>query len=513
MHLINIGESIAEGEISLTLNQLTAREIINLVKKREISVYEITDSVFQQIEKVESKIDAFLYLNKEGALKKAKSIDDKIKQGEEIPILSGVALTVKDILAVKEMETTCGSKILKGFKPPYDATVIHALKDAGAIIIGKANMDEFAMGSSTENSAFKITHNPWDLERVPGGSSGGSAAAVAADESHVALGTDTGGSIRQPASFCGIVGLKPTYGRVSRYGLVAYASSLDQIGPLTKDVKDAAMIMNIICGQDKKDSTSANLRVPDYLESCKDGIKGLKIGIPREYFITGLSSEVKTVIENALMQFEKMGAKIEEVSLPHTEYSLPTYYLIATAEASSNLARYDGVQYGYRTKDYDELASLYKRTRTEGFGNEVKRRIMLGTYALSTGYYDDYYLKAQKVRTLIKQDFDNAFKMFDVLITPTAPSPAFKINEKVNDPLTMYLSDIYTIPVNLAGIPAISLNCGYSSTNLPIGMQIIGKSFDESTIIQTAYNFEKYGGVKKRKPELKFEKVKENIVE
>ena len=500
-----------EGEKKLTFNQLTLEEITRLIKERKISVYEAINDVFNQIERIDNKINAFLYLNRENALKQANHIDKQIKNGEKIPILSGVALTVKDILAVEGMETTCGSKILKGFKPPYDATVIRALKETGAIIIGKANMDEFAMGSSTENSAFATTHNPWDLERVPGGSSGGSAAAVAADETHIALGTDTGGSIRQPASFCGIVGLKPTYGRVSRYGLIAYASSLDQIGPLTKNVKDSAWVMNIICGQDKRDSTSAKLEVPDYLESCREGIEGLKIGIPREYFVEGLDREIKSAIENALKRFEKMGAKIEEVSLPHTEYSLPTYYLIATAEASSNLARYDGVQYGYRTKDFTDLSTLYKKTRTEGFGSEVKRRIMLGTYALSTGYYDDYYLKAQKVRTLIKRDFDKAFKDFDVLITPTAPTPAFKLGEKLNDPLTMYLSDIYTIPINLAGIPAISINCGYTKKNLPIGLQIIGKSFDEGTIIRAAYNFEKNSGVKKKKPEINSIKGKENI--
>ncbi|MEA2021423.1 MAG: Asp-tRNA(Asn)/Glu-tRNA(Gln) amidotransferase subunit GatA [Candidatus Caldatribacteriota bacterium] len=495
----------------MNLNLLTAREITNLVKEKKVSAREVTKDIFSQIDRIENKIKAFLYIDRENALKQAKNIDEKIKKGEKIPYLAGVALTVKDILAVKGMETTCGSKILKGFIPPYNATIINALKEAGAIIIGKANMDEFAMGSSTENSAFFTTHNPWDLERVPGGSSGGSAAAVAADETHVALGTDTGGSVRQPASFCGIVGLKPTYGRVSRYGLVAYASSLDQIGPLTKNVEDSAMMMNVICGQDKKDSTSANLEVPDYLESCKEGIRGLKIGIPNEYFIEGLDKEVKLAIDKALKLYEKMGAEIEEVSLPHTEYSLPTYYLIATAEASSNLARYDGVQYGYRTKNYRDLPSLYRKTRSEGFGSEVKRRIMLGTYALSSGYYDDYYLKAQKVRTLIKQNFDRAFEKYDVLITPTAPTPAFKLNEKVNDPLTMYLCDIYTLPINLAGVPAISINCGYSKNNLPIGLQIIGKPFDEETIIRAAYNFEQSSQLKKRKPEINLPKVKEEV--
>jgi len=432
-----------------------------------------------------------------------------VKNGDKIPSLAGVAVAVKDLIATRGMETTCGSKILKGFVPPYNATVINRLKEAGAIIIGKTNMDEFAMGSSTENSAFGPTHNPWDLGRVPGGSSGGSTAAVAADETFVALGTDTGGSVRQPASLCGMVGLKPTYGRVSRYGLVAYASSLDQIGPITKDVTDCALLMKVISGHDNMDSTSVNLEVPDYLKSCQKGIEDLKIGVPKEYFIEGIDPEVKDALDKALKIFEKLGAKIEEASLPHTEYSLPTYYLIATAEASSNLAKYDGVQYGYRTEDYENLSSMYQRNRSEGFGSEVKRRIMLGTYALSSGYYDAYYLKAQKVRTLIKEDFDKAFSKYDILITPTSPTPAFKLKEKVLDPLTMYLSDIYTVPINLAGIPAISLNCGYSKSNLPIGLQIIGKHFSEEIILRAAYNFEKHSDVEKRKPEICPAKYKE----
>jgi aspartyl-tRNA(Asn)/glutamyl-tRNA(Gln) amidotransferase subunit A len=382
------------------------------------------------------------------------------------------------------------------------------LKEAGAIIIGKTNMDEFAMGSSTENSAFGPTHNPWDLERVPGGSSGGSTAAVAADETFVALGTDTGGSVRQPASLCGMVGLKPTYGRVSRYGLIAYASSLDQVGPITKDVTDCALLMKLISGHDNMDSTSVNLEIPDYLKSCQEGIKGLKIGVPKEYFIEGIDPEVKDALDKALKIFEKLGAKIEEVSLPHTEYSLPTYYLIATAEASSNLARYDGVQYGYTAENHEDLSSMYQRNRSEGFGSEVKRRIMLGTYALSSGYYDAYYLKAQKVRTLIKEDFDKAFIKYDILVTPTSPTPAFKLKEKVLDPLTMYLSDIYTVPINLSGIPAISLNCGYSKSNLPIGLQIIGKHFSEETILRAAFNFEQNNAIEKKKPAIKPAKQK-----
>jgi len=493
----------------VTLNQLTAHEVVSLIKKKKITAYEVMQDVFNQIDKVDNSIKAFLVLNREEALKQAKEIDAKVKNGEKILPLAGVAVAVKDIIATRGTETTCGSKILKGFIPPYDATVINRLKEAGAIIIGKTNMDEFAMGSSTENSAFGPTHNPWDLERVPGGSSGGSAAAVASDETLVALGTDTGGSIRQPASLCGMVGLKPTYGRVSRYGLVAYASSLDQVGTITKDVTDSALIMKVISGHDYKDSTSASLEVPDYLKSCQEGIEGLKIGVPKEYFIEGIDPEVKDAIDKTLKLFERLGAKIEEISLPHTEYALPAYYLIATAEASSNLARYDGVQYGYRTENCEDLSSIYKRTRSEGFGNEVKRRIMLGTYALSSGYYDAYYLKAQKVRTLIKEDFDKAFSKYDILITPTSPTPAFKLKEKIDDPLTMYLTDIYTLPINLAGVPAISLNCGYNKNNLPIGLQIIGKHFSEETILRAAFNFEQNNSVEKKKPSMKPAKHKE----
>jgi len=493
----------------LTLNQLTAYEVVNLIKKKKITAYEVMQDIFSQIDKVDNLIKAFLVINREEALKQAKEIDVKVKNGEELPPLAGVAVAIKDIIVTQGTETTCGSKILKGFIPPYNATVINRLKEAGAIIIGKTNMDEFAMGSSTENSAFGPTHNPWDLERVPGGSSGGSTAAVAADEAFIALGTDTGGSIRQPASLCGMVGLKPTYGRVSRYGLIAYASSLDQAGPITKDVADCALVMNAISGHDNMDSTSLNLEVPDYLKSCQAGIKDLKIGVPKEYFIEGIDLEVKDALNRALKMFEKLGARVEEVSLPHTEYSLPTYYLIATAEASSNLARYDGVQYGYRAEEYKDLSSMYRKTRSEGFGSEVNRRIMLGTYALSSGYYDAYYLKAQKVRTLIKEDFDKAFSKYDILVTPVSPTPAFRLNEKVSDPLTMYLSDIYTIPINLAGIPAISINCGYSKSNLPIGLQIIGKHFGEETILRAAFNFEQNNDVEKRKPSIKPAKHKE----
>lgn len=484
----------------MTLHQLSASEVVNLVKEKKVSVSEIIQDLYDRIAKVDPLVKAFLILNQEEALKQAKEIDTKVKKGEELPPLAGLAIAVKDIIATKGIETTCGSRMLKGFYPPYNATVIDKLKEAGAIIIGKTNLDEFAMGSSTENSAFGPTYNPWDLERVPGGSSGGSAAAVAADEAFIALGTDTGGSIRQPASFCGVVGLKPTYGRVSRYGLIAYASSLDQIGPITKNVSDSALLMRIISGPDNRDSTSVDLPVPDYLKSCQEEIKNIKIGVPREYFVEGMNFEVKDVVYQALKLLEELGAKIEEVSLPHTEYSLPTFYLIATAEASSNLARYDGIQYGYRTENYKDLSSMYQRTRSEGFGPEVKRRIMLGTYALSSGYYDAYYLKAQKVRTLIKEDFTRVFSKYDILVTPTSPTPAFKLKEKMADPLTMYLSDIYTIPVNLAGLPALSLNCGYSKGGLPIGLQLIGKPFEEETILRVAFNYEQNNKVEKRKP-------------
>lgn len=484
----------------MTLHQLSASEVVNLVKEKKVSVSEIIQDLYDRIAKVDPLVKAFLILNQEEALKQAKEIDTKVKKGEELPPLAGLAIAVKDIIATKGIETTCGSRMLKGFYPPYNATVIDKLKEAGAIIIGKTNLDEFAMGSSTENSAFGPTYNPWDLERVPGGSSGGSAAAVAADEAFIALGTDTGGSIRQPASFCGVVGLKPTYGRVSRYGLIAYASSLDQIGPITKNVSDSALLMRIISGPDNRDSTSVDLPVPDYLKSCQEEIKNIKIGVPREYFVEGMNFEVKDAVYQALKLLEELGAKIEEVSLPHTEYSLPTFYLIATAEASSNLARYDGIQYGYRTENYKDLSSMYQRTRSEGFGPEVKRRIMLGTYALSSGYYDAYYLKAQKVRTLIKEDFTRVFSKYDILVTPTSPTPAFKLKEKMADPLTMYLSDIYTIPVNLAGLPALSLNCGYSKGGLPIGLQLIGKPFEEETILRVAFNYEQNNKVEKRKP-------------
>jgi aspartyl-tRNA(Asn)/glutamyl-tRNA(Gln) amidotransferase subunit A len=400
------------------------------------------------------------------------------------------------------IKTTCASKILGNFKPPYDATVVQKLKQAGYVLCGKPNMDEFAMGSSTENSGFFVTKNPWDLGRIPGGSSGGSAAAVAADECIGSLGSDTGGSIRQPAACCGVVGLKPTYGRVSRYGLVAFASSLDQIGPITKDVMDTAVLMNIISGHDPKDSTSANIAAPDFTRALKKDVKGMKIGMPREYFIEGMDREVEKAVKDAVKSLEGLGANVVEVSLPHTSYAVATYYILATSEASSNLARYDGVKYGFRAQGAKDLLDTYLQTRSQGFGSEVKRRIMLGTYALSAGYYEAYYKKGQQVRTLIKRDFDEAFKTVDVIATPTAPTAAFKIGEKSADPLQMYLSDIFTISVNLAGIPGISIPCGFTSGNLPVGLQLLGRHFDEESIIRAAYAYEQATEWHRRRPKL-----------
>jgi aspartyl-tRNA(Asn)/glutamyl-tRNA(Gln) amidotransferase subunit A len=415
--------------------------------------------------------------------------------------LLGIPIAVKDNICTDGVKTTCSSKILKSFIPPYESTVTQKLKEQGYILIGKTNLDEFAMGSSTENSAFGHTKNPWDIERVPGGSSGGSAAAVAANECIAALGTDTGGSIRQPAAFCGVVGMKPTYGRVSRYGLVAFASSFDQIGPITKNVKDSACLLNIICGHDANDSTSAGLTVPDFVASLGQEIKGLKIGVPKEFFIEGMDREVEDSVKEAIKKLESLGAVPVEISLPYTEYAISTYYILTTSEASSNLARYDGVKYGLRV-DGKDLVDMYMRTRAEGFGAEVKRRIILGTYALSSGYYDAYYIKAQQVRTLIRQDFEKAFEHVDVIVTPTTPTPAFKVGEKTEDPLQMYLSDIFTISVNLAGVPGISIPCGFTSQDLPVGLQIIGKHFDEESVLKTAYAYEQATDWHKRKPNL-----------
>jgi aspartyl-tRNA(Asn)/glutamyl-tRNA(Gln) amidotransferase subunit A len=458
-----------------------------MLAKKEISAVELAKNIFTRTDNVEPKIRSYITETREQALVQAAAVDAKIGRGEAIAPLAGIPGALKDNICTNGIKTTCASKILANFVPPYNATVVDKLAVQDAVVTGKANCDEFAMGGSTENSGFFVSHNPWDTDRVPGGSSGGSASAVAAGEAIWALGSDTGGSIRQPAAYCGNVGLKPTYGRVSRYGLVAYASSLDQIGPITRDVTDCALVLNAIAGHDAKDSTSINIDVPDYTRALVNNVKGLKIGLPKEYFGTGIQPEVAATIKKAVDQLIAMGAEVREVSLPHTEYALPAYYLLAPAEASSNLARYDGVGFGHRAVGSD-IIDMYKKTRSEGFGPEVKRRIMLGTYALSSGYYDAYYLKALQVRTLVKQDFDQAFAEVDVLVTPTAPTTAFKIGE-LSDPLAMYLQDIFTIPVNLAGLPGISIPCGFVH-GLPVGMQIIGKPLAEATIIQAAYAFE-----------------------
>lgn len=485
----------------MSLFDYRVSELHNLLHKKEISVSDLVDESFKRIAEVEEKVQAFLTLNEEQARVKAKQLDEKLATEKEFGLLFGMPIGIKDNIVTKGLRTTCASKILYNFDPIYDATVVERLNEADAVTIGKLNMDEFAMGSSTENSGFQLTRNPWDLERVPGGSSGGSAAAVAAGEVPFALGSDTGGSIRQPAAFCGVVGLKPTYGRVSRYGLVAFASSLDQIGPITRTVEDNAYLLQVISGLDPMDSTSANVDVPDYVSALTGDIQGLKIAVPKEYLGEGVSDEVRQSVLDALKVLEGLGATWEEVSLPHSKYALATYYLLASSEASANLARFDGVRYGYRTDNAKNLMEMYKQTRSEGFGNEVKRRIMLGTFALSSGYYDAYYKKAQKVRTLIKQDFENVFEKYDVIIGPTTPTPAFKIGEKTSDPLTMYANDILTIPVNLAGVPGISIPCGFVD-GLPVGLQIIGKHFDESTIYRVAHAFEQATDYHKQKPTL-----------
>ncbi|MEO2082756.1 MAG: Asp-tRNA(Asn)/Glu-tRNA(Gln) amidotransferase subunit GatA [Desulfurobacteriaceae bacterium] len=469
------------------------RELGSLIRKKELKPSELLETLLKRIEETEEKLNAYITVTEEEARKRAEVADRELEKlsEDEIPELFGIPISIKDNINVEGVRMTCASKILKDFISPYDATVVKRLRERGAIFIGKNNLDEFAMGSSTETSYFGPTRNPWDLERVPGGSSGGSAAAVSARSALASLGSDTGGSIRQPASFCGVVGLKPTYGRVSRYGLTAFASSLDQIGPITKNVEDAALLMNIISGQDSKDATSAKVPVPDFLSSINGEVKGLKAGLPKEYFVEGIEPEVKKKVFEAVKRLESLGIEFEEISLPHTAYAVETYYIIAPAEASSNLGRFDGVRYTYRAKDYKDLIDMYKKTRAEGFGDEVKRRIMIGTYTLSAGYYDAYYLKAQKVRTLIYQGFQKAFEEVDFLITPVAPETAFKLGEKTDDPIKMYLSDIFTIAVNLAGLPAISVPCGFDSKNLPIGLQVIGKAFDEETVLKVAHAVEK----------------------
>jgi len=474
----------------MNLSSLTIPGARAAVQERKTTATALAESFYQKIGKDDPQIGAYLALCRERAISKATEMDALAAKGENLPPLGGVPIAIKDVLVTKGIRTTAGSKILGNFIPPYDCTAVARLEAAGAVMLGKLNCDEFAMGSSNENSAWKPVHNPHDLSRVPGGSSGGSAAATAAGMAVAALGSDTGGSIRQPASFCGVVGLKPTYGRVSRYGLIAFASSLDHVGPLAKTVKDAAILLRTIAGRDPMDSTSAELPVPNYVAELDKPVRGLKIGVAKEYFGQGLDNEVRNTVEAAIQKFAALGCEIVEVSLPHTRYAIPTYYIVATAEASSNLARFDGVRYGYRAAGVRTLSEMYRRTRDQGLGAEVKRRIMLGSYALSAGYYDAYYLKAQKVRTLLTRDFEDAFTKVDVIVAPTSPTAAFKLGEKVDDPLAMYLADIYTVTANLAGIPGISIPCGETTEKLPIGMQILGKHFDEATILRIAHAYE-----------------------
>jgi len=486
----------------MNLYELTIHEAHGLLMKKEVSAEELTRAVLERIDATDDSVGAYLTVVADQALKQARHADALITTGDIRP-LTGIPIAIKDLICTRGVRTSCASRILENFVPPYDAFVISRLRQARAVFTGKLNMDEFAMGSSTENSGVKLTRNPWELGRIPGGSSGGSAAAVAADMCLAALGSDTGGSIRQPASHCGVVGLKPTYGRVSRFGLVAFASSLDQIGPLAKDVTDSALLLNAIAGYDPGDSTSVPRDVPDYTASLRKSLKGLKVGLPQEYYgMEGLDPEVSAAVEEATRTIEALGAERVPVSLPNTRYVVAVYYVIAPSEASSNLARYDGVKYGYRDKDPSNLMEMYRRTRSKGFGPEVQRRIIIGTYCLSAGYYDAYFGKASQVRTLIMQDFKKAFEQCDVILTPVAPTPAFKIGEKVNDPLTMYLSDIFTLSANLAGIPGISLPCGFSSDGLPIGLQILGKHFDEERLLQVAYGFEQATAFHKKKPKL-----------
>ena len=474
----------------MKLFEQPAHVLHDMLVNKEITSLELTQAVLARIDEVEGDVQAYLTITREAALAQAKAVDEKIAKGEEIAFLEGIPGAIKDNICTKGIKTTCASKILQKFVPPYDATVMQKLEAQSPVVLGKTNLDEFAMGGSTENSAYHPTCNPWNTDCVPGGSSGGSAAAVAAGTAVWALGSDTGGSIRQPASFCGVVGMKPTYGRVSRYGLVAYASSLDQIGPITKDVTDCAHILNIIAGRDEMDSTSLDVQVPDFTKALVQDVKGLKIGLPKEYFVKGMDPEVEAAVKNGVKELEKLGAEVVEISLPNTDYAISTYYLIAPAEAATNLARYDGVSYGERAEDAADLVEMMTKTRTQYLGEEVKRRIMIGNYALSAGYYDAYYLKALKVRRLVKEDYDKAFKDVDVIICPAAPSVAYKIGEKIANPLEMYLQDACTVPLNLAGLPGISVPCGYNKDKMPIGMQIIGKALDEETILRVAYTYE-----------------------
>ena len=488
----------------MDITNLTVHELVEKLKNKELTSVEITKAYTDRIKEKESDVQAFVTTLEDDAMKKAEEIDSKRAEGKENSDFAGIPIGIKDNICTKGVKTTCSSKMLENFVSPYDATVMEKINNEGMINLGKLNMDEFAMGASTEYSAFHKTHNPWNLETVPGGSSGGSAAAVASCEVPWALGSDTGGSIRQPASFCGVVGLKPTYGLVSRYGLVAFASSLDQIGPITKDVRDNAMLLNLIVGHDEKDTTSIERPKVDYTKALKDDVKGLKIGVQKEYFGEGINPEVNAKLEEAIETYKKLGAIVEECSLDIAEYALATYYIIACAEASSNLGRFDGIRYGYRAKDYSNLRELFKNSRTEGFGEEVKRRIILGTYVLSSGYYDAYYKKALAVRTLVKKEFDRVFEKYDVLLTPTSPNVAFEIGTKSNNPLEMYLADICTVSVNIAGLPGISIPCGVNSQGMPIGMQLIGDRFSEETLLNTAYTFEQeYKFREKYAPEFK----------
>ncbi len=485
----------------MELHEMTMHEALAAMRRGELTSVKLTEAILARIEAVEPKTQAYLTITAEAAMEAARQADARRAEGNEAPLL-GLPLAIKDNLSTRGVETTCASRILKGYVPPFDATVVERLKAAGAVLLGKTNMDEFAMGSSTENSAFFPTHNPWDLERVPGGSSGGSAAAVAAGEALAALGTDTGGSVRQPASLCGLVGVRPTYGRCSRYGLIAFASSLDQPGPLTRDVRDAALLMQVMAGHDPRDATTWQAPVPDYVAALGEGdLHGLRVGVPKEYFVEGVEAAVEQAVRSAIETLAELGAEIVEVSLPHSETGLPVYYLIAPAEASANLARFDGIRYGYRA-EARTLEELYFRTRGEGFGPEVKRRIMLGTYALSAGYYDAYYRKAQQVRTLIRRDFDRAFEQVDVIVGPTSPVTAFRLGERTDDPLQMYLADIFTLSQALAGIPALSLPCGFDEAGLPIGLQIAAPVLQEATMFRVAYAYEQATMWHERRPML-----------
>ncbi len=477
----------------MKLNELTIAQALSLLDKKEITSAQLTQDCLKRIEETEPKIHALVTVAEEEAMKQAHAVDQKRAAGEKTGRLAGIPVIIKDCICTKDVKSTASSKMLYNYVPVYDAHVIEKLKEEDYVLVAKANMDEFAMGSSTENSGFGATKNPWDTSRVPGGSSGGSAAAVAADEAVFALGSDTGGSVRQPAGFCGVVGVKPTYGTVSRYGLMAFASSLDQIGPLTKTVEDSAIVMNVISGRDKRDSTSAIMQYPDYEKDMKKDIRGMKVGLPREYMEQEMADDVRRVFEESVRLFKDLGATVETTSLPTFDYALSAYYIISSAEVSSNLARFDGIRYGYRTREYADLKEMYKKTRSEGFGDEVKRRIMLGNYVLSSGYYDAYYLKALKVRTLIKNDFEEQFKKYDFLLSPVTPTPAFKISEK-STPMDMYVSDLFTVPVNIAGMSAISVPAGLSSGGLPLGIQVITNAFCENTMFRAAYNFEQSAG-------------------